>query len=64
MGLLLTKLLEPSKYEERKKEYLENFEQFNPFQREQQRQDVYDGIKILDSTNLNAVDIGLAKTEG
>ena len=54
MGLLLTKLLEPSKYDERKKEYLEKFEQFYPFQREQQRQDIYDGINKLESTNLTA----------
>jgi len=49
MGLLLTKQFEPNKYEERKREYLQKFEQFDPFQREQQRQDIYDGIKILDS---------------
>jgi hypothetical protein len=49
MGLLLTKQFEPHKYEERKREYLQRFEQFDPFQREQQRQDIYDGIKILDS---------------
>jgi len=49
MGLLLTKQFEPHKYEERKKEYLQRFEQFDPFQREQQRQDIYDGLKILDS---------------
>ena len=58
MGLLLTKILEPSKYDERKKEYLEKFEQFDPFQREQQRQDIYDGIKILESTNLTAANRG------
>ena len=49
MGLLLTKQFEPDKYEERKKEYLQSFERFDPFQREQQRQDIYEGVKILDS---------------
>jgi hypothetical protein len=58
MGLLLTKLLDSSKYDERKKEYLERFEQFEPFQREQQRQDIYYGIDKLESTNFTAANIG------
>jgi hypothetical protein len=52
MGLLLTKQYEPHKFEERKEEYLKMFEEFDPFQREQQRQDIYDGIKFLESISL------------
>jgi len=63
MGLLLTRQFEPHKYEERKKEYLQSFELFDPFQREQQRQDIYDGVKILDSIDLNAAIKRIAASE-
>lgn len=62
MGLLLTKLFESNKYNERKREYLQKFEQFDSFQREQQRQDIYEGIKLLDSIDLNAANISITKS--
>jgi hypothetical protein len=52
MGLLLTKQYEPEKFEERKKEYLQMFEGFDPFQREQQREDIYNGLKVLESISV------------
>jgi hypothetical protein len=55
MGLLLTKCFEPPKYEIRKAEYLQKFEQFDPFQREQQRAIIYKGIEILETVDLKTI---------
>jgi len=54
MGLLLTKLIEPSKYHERKKEYLERFNQYQSYDRDEQEQIINSGINILGALDMNA----------
>ena len=64
LGLLLTKYFEPQEYERRKNEYLERFEKFDPFQREQQRKDIDEGIKKLDTIDMNAANSGFGDSGG
>jgi hypothetical protein len=62
MGLLLTKYFEPHKYEIRKSEYLERFEEFDPFQREQQRTTIDEGIRTLNTIDLTAANKRLGES--